>query len=86
MKFDHLLLLIENAGGEIRVGNLVYYPPRVGPTLWEIGVPDRTAAEFFVPDPDSKRVNNLYTNHADKYKAFSFSFFSIRFEMSIRMT
>ncbi|KAG5529659.1 hypothetical protein RHGRI_030141 [Rhododendron griersonianum] len=57
-------------GGEIRVGNLVYYPPRVGPTLWEIGVPDRTAAEFFVPDPDSKRVNNLYTDHADRFRQY----------------
>ncbi|KAI8536465.1 hypothetical protein RHMOL_Rhmol10G0259100 [Rhododendron molle] len=67
-RYDYFINI--TPGGEIRVGDLVYYPPRVGPTLWEIGVPDRTAAEFFVPDPDSKRVNNLYTDHADKFRQY----------------
>jgi rhamnogalacturonan endolyase len=44
------------------VGDLVFEPPRTGPTLWEIGVPDRTAAEFYVPDPDPKYINRLFVN------------------------
>lgn len=45
------------------MGNLVYDHPRDGPILWEIGVPDRSAAEFFVPDPDPKLANKLYLTH-----------------------
>nr|CAB3462958.1 unnamed protein product [Digitaria exilis] len=40
-----------------------------GPTLWEIGVPDRTAEEFFVPDVDAKYANNLFLNK-DKYRQY----------------
>lgn len=49
------------------MGSLVYEPPRDGPTLWEIGIPDRTAAEFFVPDPNPMYINKLYVNHTQKY-------------------
>jgi rhamnogalacturonan endolyase len=41
---------------------LVYEPPRQGPTLWEIGIPDRTAKEFYVPDPYPTLMNRLYIN------------------------
>nr|GLL38621.1 rhamnogalacturonate lyase B-like isoform X1 [Ipomoea trifida] len=41
-------------GSEIELGDLVYKPPRNGATLWDIGVADRTAAEFFIPKPDPK--------------------------------
>jgi rhamnogalacturonan endolyase len=34
------------AGSEISLGNIVWTPPRTGPTVFEIGVPDRDAAEF----------------------------------------
>lgn len=51
-------------GKEINVGPLVYQPPRSGPTLWEIGVPDRTAAEFNIPDPDPALLTKLYINHS----------------------
>lgn len=51
-----------NIGCEIDMGDLVYEPPRNGPTLWEIGVPDRSAAEFYVPDPNPKYINKLYVN------------------------
>ncbi|KAL8109227.1 hypothetical protein AgCh_025356 [Apium graveolens] len=47
-------------GSIIRLGNVVYVPPRNGPTLWEIGIPDRTAAEFFVPGPIATLENKLY--------------------------
>ncbi|XP_027909278.1 uncharacterized protein LOC114168587 [Vigna unguiculata] len=49
-------------GDNINLGSLVYSPPRNGPTLWEIGIPDRSAAEFYVPDPYPKLVNKLYLN------------------------
>lgn len=53
-------------GCDIDIGDLVYEPPRDGPTLWEIGIPDRSAAEFYVPDPNPKYINKLYVNHPDK--------------------
>ena len=34
------------AGEKKSLGELVWQPPRFGRTLWEIGVPDRTAREF----------------------------------------
>ncbi|KAL6641954.1 hypothetical protein ACP70R_020135 [Stipagrostis hirtigluma subsp. patula] len=51
------------------LGDLVFEPPRSGPTLWEIGVPDRTAAEFFIPDVDPKYVNRLFLTK-DKYRQY----------------
>ncbi|KAK3118323.1 hypothetical protein QOZ80_9BG0697260 [Eleusine coracana subsp. coracana] len=56
-------------GGAINLGDLVFEPPRSGPTLWEIGVPDRSAAEFLVPDVDPKFANKLFLNK-DKYKQY----------------
>jgi len=53
-------------GSRINVHDIVYQPPRNGPTLWEIGIPDRTAAEFFVPDPNPKFINKLFINHPDR--------------------
>ncbi|XP_047158133.1 rhamnogalacturonate lyase-like [Vigna umbellata] len=47
-------------GDNINLGSLVYKPPRNGPTLWEIGIPDRSAAEFFVADYYPELVNKLY--------------------------
>ncbi|CAL0319286.1 unnamed protein product [Lupinus luteus] len=58
------------SGSNINVGELVYEPPRDGPTLWEIGIPDRTAAEFYVPDPNPKYINKLYVNHPDKFRQY----------------
>ncbi len=34
------------AGGAVDLGDLKWQPLRYGPQLWEIGVPDRSAAEF----------------------------------------
>ncbi|GAU14328.1 hypothetical protein TSUD_308880 [Trifolium subterraneum] len=58
------------SGCEINVGEVVYEPPRDGPTLWEIGIPDRKAAEFYVPDPNPLYVNKLYVNHTDRYRQY----------------
>ncbi|KAE7995833.1 hypothetical protein FH972_000598 [Carpinus fangiana] len=57
-------------GWEIKLGALVYEPPRHGPTLWEIGIPDRTAAEFYVPDPNPSLANRLYNNHSEKFRQY----------------
>ncbi|KAM7515835.1 hypothetical protein LguiA_005418 [Lonicera macranthoides] len=57
-------------GGEIDLGNIVFEPPRNGPTLWEIGVPDRTAAEFFIPDPRPSLMTHLYLNNPEKFRQY----------------
>ncbi|XP_031390126.1 probable rhamnogalacturonate lyase B isoform X2 [Punica granatum] len=57
-------------GCQVDVANIVYEPMRDGPTLWEIGFPDRTALKFYVPDPDPKYINKLYVNHPDKYRQY----------------
>ncbi|KAI3685803.1 hypothetical protein L6452_35061 [Arctium lappa] len=55
----------------INLGDLIYEPPREGPTLWEIGFPDRTAAEFSVPDPDPKYLNKFLLNYGpDRYRQY----------------
>ncbi|KAM5575242.1 putative rhamnogalacturonate lyase B [Rosa sericea] len=55
-------------GCDIDLGGLVYEPPRDGPTLWEIGFPDRTASGFYVPDPSLEYINKLYVNHPDRFR------------------
>ncbi|PHT43578.1 hypothetical protein CQW23_17603 [Capsicum baccatum] len=34
------------SASDVDIGELVYEPLRSGPTLWEIGIPDCSAAEF----------------------------------------
>ncbi|KAK9134207.1 hypothetical protein Syun_013537 [Stephania yunnanensis] len=56
---------------EINLGDIVYEPPRDGPTLWEIGIPDRSAAEFFIPEPSPKyatKLSNAQSNSTDEGK------------------
>ncbi|KAK6130537.1 hypothetical protein DH2020_035718 [Rehmannia glutinosa] len=62
-RHDELISIIP--GCNIDMGTLVYEPPRDGPTLWEIGIPDRSAREFYVPDPNPKYINKLYVDHPD---------------------
>ncbi|KAE8658678.1 Rhamnogalacturonate lyase family protein [Hibiscus syriacus] len=57
-------------GCSIDVGDLISEPPRDGPTLCEIGIPDRSAAEFCIPDPDPNYINKLYVNHPDRYRQY----------------
>ncbi|KAI3725621.1 hypothetical protein L1987_65412 [Smallanthus sonchifolius] len=61
--YKYHLLITVTPGCDINLGNLVYEPPRDGPTLWEIGIPDRSAAEFLVPEPNPKYVNQLFVNN-----------------------
>ncbi|CAH9089919.1 unnamed protein product [Cuscuta europaea] len=59
------------AGSRIRLENLIYDPPRTGPTLWEVGIPDRTASEFFIPDPYPTLENQLYTEDtSEKFRQY----------------
>ncbi|KAL5074052.1 hypothetical protein RYX36_013036 [Vicia faba] len=67
-KYDVVVTITE--GCDIDIGDLVYEPPRDGPTLWEIGIPDRSAAEFYVPDPNPKYINKLYVDHPDKFRQY----------------
>ncbi|XP_054789119.1 uncharacterized protein LOC129294686 isoform X2 [Prosopis cineraria] len=55
-----------DSGSYIEVGEIVYEAPRDGPTLWEIGIPDRSAAEFYIPDPNPHLINRLFVNHPDR--------------------
>ncbi|XP_031095639.1 uncharacterized protein LOC115999846 [Ipomoea triloba] len=58
-------------GSKTRLENLVFDPPRIGPTLWEIGIPDRTAAEFFIPDPYPTLKNQLYSEDtSEKFRQY----------------
>lgn len=67
-RYDALVTI--TSGSNIKMGDLVYEPARYGPTLWEIGIPDRSAREFYVPDPDPKYVNKLFMNHPDRFRQY----------------
>ncbi|CAN1270661.1 Rhamnogalacturonate lyase [Linum perenne] len=66
-KYDALIDI--TPGRTVDVGVIMYEPPRNGSTLWEIGIPDRTAAEFFIPDANPKYINTLYTNQ-ERYRQY----------------
>ncbi|XP_058747807.1 probable rhamnogalacturonate lyase C [Vicia villosa] len=55
---------------KINFGDIIYEPPRNGPTLWEIGIPDRSATEFYIPDPNPKFINKLFIGHPDKFRQY----------------
>ncbi|XP_071715327.1 uncharacterized protein [Rutidosis leptorrhynchoides] len=57
-------------GGNIEVGNHVFKPPRDGPTLWEIGIPDRSAGEFNIPDPDPTYNNPFLAKGPNRFKQY----------------
>ncbi|GKF81199.1 probable rhamnogalacturonate lyase B, partial [Tanacetum coccineum] len=58
------------AGCHIEVGDLVFEPPRDGPTLWEIGIPDRSAAEFYIPNPDPIFSNKFLDNDQNRFRQY----------------
>ncbi|KAL9234732.1 hypothetical protein vseg_009567 [Gypsophila vaccaria] len=68
--FKHKEPVKITVGHNVDLGELVFEPPRDGPTLWEIGVPDRLAKEFYIPDPNPKYVNKLYVNHPDRFRQY----------------
>ncbi|XP_073063861.1 uncharacterized protein [Primulina eburnea] len=67
-KYDRMLII--KPGSKVKVGNIVYDPPRNGPTLWEIGIPDRSAAEFYVPHPNPRLVTHLFINNTEKFRQY----------------
>ncbi|TKW25456.1 hypothetical protein SEVIR_3G121000v4 [Setaria viridis] len=67
--YMHTFPVTVTPAGGVDVGNLVFEPPRSGPTLWEIGVPDRSAAEFYVPDPDPRYSSRLFLTK-DRYRQY----------------
>ncbi|GAB4847202.1 hypothetical protein Ancab_026212 [Ancistrocladus abbreviatus] len=70
-EYRHASDITISPGSQIKLGNLVYMPPRNGPTLWEIGIPDRSAAEFFVPEPRPNLTNRLYLHDEhDTYRQY----------------
>ncbi|KMT20560.1 hypothetical protein BVRB_1g005420 [Beta vulgaris subsp. vulgaris] len=68
--FKHDTPINISIGKNVDVGEVVFEPPRDGPTLWEIGIPDRVAQEFHIPDPNPKYVNKLYVNHPDRFRQY----------------
>lgn len=54
------------AGCDIEIGDLVFEPPRDGPTIWEIGIPDHSAAEFYIPDSDPMYTNQFLANDLNR--------------------
>ncbi|XP_052622429.1 uncharacterized protein LOC111894732 [Lactuca sativa] len=57
-------------GVRLNMGELVYHPPRYGPTLWAIGFPDRTAAEFHIPDPQPKYANSFLLQGPNRFRQY----------------
>ncbi|CAL4902470.1 unnamed protein product [Urochloa decumbens] len=69
---DYMLaspVTVKPAGGAVDAGDLVFEPPRSGPTLWEIGVADRSAVEFYVPDADPRYASKLFLTK-DRYRQY----------------
>ncbi|KAK4342550.1 hypothetical protein RND71_038366 [Anisodus tanguticus] len=66
---NHLLSRSES-GCNIEMDDLVFESPRNGPTLWEIGIPDHSAQEFYIPDPNPKYINKLFVGHPDRFRQY----------------
>ncbi|KAI4385259.1 hypothetical protein MLD38_003306 [Melastoma candidum] len=63
--------IVIGSGSEINLSTLVFTPPRQGPTLWEIGIPDRSAAEFYVPEPNPMYINKVLLNsYEDRFRQY----------------
>lgn len=49
------------AGDDLQLGGLTFEAPRYGPTVWEIGYPDRIGSGY-IPDPNPLYPNRLFVN------------------------
>eukprot|EP00897_Mesotaenium_endlicherianum_P010493 jgi/Mesen1/9472/ME000063S08922 len=58
-------------GGATSLGQLYFQPPRLGPTLWEIGVPDRSAQEFYVPVMNPKSPYPYTPSSAHRFRNYA---------------
>ncbi|GFP79257.1 rhamnogalacturonate lyase [Phtheirospermum japonicum] len=68
--YKHDLDITITPGSNVTATNVVFKAPRAGPTLWEIGIPDRSAAEFFIPDPDPKFKIHRYAAPIEKFRQY----------------
>nr|XP_043636559.1 probable rhamnogalacturonate lyase B [Erigeron canadensis] len=68
--YHNFTIINITSGVNINMGDLIYEPPRAGPTLWEIGFPDRLAAEFYIPDPDPKYANSFLLNKSNRFRQY----------------
>ncbi|XP_050944605.1 probable rhamnogalacturonate lyase B isoform X1 [Cucumis melo] len=66
----HKSLVTVSAGSYTHLGILTYSPLRDGPTVWEIGFPDRTANSFYVPDVNPMYVNKLFLHSPEKFRQY----------------
>lgn len=67
--YKHNTNVVIKAGSIVNLGHLSYNAPRSGPTLWEIGIPDRTAAEFHIPDP-VPTLGNPVLRKQDRFRQY----------------
>ncbi|PIA55234.1 hypothetical protein AQUCO_00800159v1 [Aquilegia coerulea] len=65
-KYDVDITITPGCSCVIDVGDIVYKPPRNGPTVWEIGIADRSSGEFYIPDPAPKYINKLYLTRPNR--------------------
>ncbi|KAL6565376.1 hypothetical protein OROGR_002327 [Orobanche gracilis] len=67
-KYDYDITITPKSN--VTATNVIFKAPREGPTLWEIGIPDRSAAEFFIPDPDPEFKIHNYTVPIEKFRQY----------------
>ncbi|KAL0367887.1 UNVERIFIED_CONTAM: hypothetical protein Scaly_1007600 [Sesamum calycinum] len=67
-KYDYDITISQETIVEER--NMVFKAPRKGVTLWEIGIPDRSAAKFFIPDPSSEFKRHKYGVEIEKFRQY----------------
>ncbi|KAL5578826.1 hypothetical protein UlMin_011268 [Ulmus minor] len=63
-------LVTISADSHTELGDLTFDAFRDGPTVWEIGFPDRTAMDFYVPDVNPMYVNKLFVNSPEKFRQY----------------
>ncbi|KAK3039680.1 LOW QUALITY PROTEIN: hypothetical protein RJ639_027021 [Escallonia herrerae] len=63
-------LVTISAGSQKQLDDLIYVPLRDGPTVWEIGIPDRTSTGFYVPDVNLMYANKLFLNSPEKFRQY----------------
>ncbi|GFQ06127.1 rhamnogalacturonate lyase [Phtheirospermum japonicum] len=68
--YKHTSDIIIAPGNTVVATNIVFESPRKGVTLWEIGIPDRSAAEFFIPDPSPTILIHQYSRPVEKFRQY----------------
>ncbi|XP_047340184.1 uncharacterized protein LOC124943756 [Impatiens glandulifera] len=64
-KYDYIVTISPEF--TTRLNHLLFKPPRVGVTLWEIGYPDRSSQEFYIPNSDPFRQYGLWYRYSQIY-------------------